>query len=135
MPAPQLFPLNFRRKIGRFLLVLLVLTSSLAWVPLAAQAAPKTETSAAPLVDAWISGNRLNIEAHELPRNQVFVLRARRASEERWTKLTRLQSNRWGEVNKSLRLPHELTKASRLQVCLKDKKSGEAYCARAWVLE
>ena len=135
MPAPRLFPLNFRTMIGRFLLVLLVLTSSLAWVPLAVQAAPKTDTSAAPFVDAWISGNQLNIKAHELPRNTVFVLRARRPSEERWTKLTRVQSNGWGDVNKSLRLPRQLTKASRLQVCLKDKKSGEAYCARAWVLE
>jgi len=120
---------------GRIVLILAVLTSSLAWIPSTAQAAPQTETSAAPVIDAWIIGNRLYVEASNLPGKHVFNLRARRDSEEKWTKLSRVKSNRLGDLNKSLRLPNKLTQASRLQVCLKDKKAGQQYCARAWKVE
>ena len=135
MHAPRLFPLSSLMKVGRILLILAVFTSSLAWLPPAAQAAPQTETSEKPKVDAWIVGDRLYVRAWDLPPNHAFTLRARRGSEEKWTKLTRVQANRWGVMNKNLRLPKKLAKAELLQVCLKDKKAGRQYCARAWKLE
>jgi len=136
MPNVRLFPLNSPMMMfARILLVLAVLMSSLVWLTLTAQAAPQTETSDTPRVEAWMIGNRLYVESNDLPRNQVFTLRARRASEERWTKLTRVQANRWGVLNKSVRLSGTLAKANRLQVCLKDKRASRQYCTWAWQLE
>jgi hypothetical protein len=135
MHASHLFPLNFLMKVGRILLLLAVLTSSLAWLPPAAQAAPQTEVNAAAHMDAWIIGNRLYIDAWDLPRNQAFTVRARRYSDDKWTKLTRVQSNRLGDLYKSVRLPGALSRADRIQVCLKNKKGKQQYCARAWKLE
>ena len=131
MSAPRLFPPNFLALIGRILLVLVVLISSLAWLPPAVRAAPQTETSAAPRVEAWIVGNRLYVEAIRLPRDHVFNLRARRGSASSWTKLSSVRSNRWGEMNKSVRLPSYLSRAFRLQVCLKDRKTDRLLCTRA----
>jgi hypothetical protein len=136
MPSKLLSPFKVSTMMaGRILMVLLVLTSSLAWLPMAAQAAPKTAPSASPKLDTWIIGDRLYVEAWDLQRYNALVLRVRRGSEEKWTKLTSLQANRWGELNKSVRLPSKMRKVDNLQVCLKDKKAGQQYCARAWKLE
>ena len=131
MFAPRLFPPNFLSRIGRMLLVLAVLTSSLAWMPSTAQAAPQAEASAKPNIDGWIVGPRLYVEASGLPRSHSFNLRARRSSNNDWTKLTRVQSNRRGELVISVRLPSQLARADRLQVCLKDKKTDRVYCVKA----
>ena len=126
----RLFPLN-RRIAGHILLVLVVLVTSLVWLPPVAQAAPLEETSAKPNLEAWIVGSHLYIEASKLPRNHTFNLRARRNSYDSWTKLTRAQSNRNGILEKSARLPSYLARAERLHVCLKDTKNGRVYCTRA----
>ena len=131
MSAPRLFPPNFLSLIGRILLTLVVLAGSLAWMPSSTQAAPQTETSATPKVEAWIIGSRLYVEASRLPSDHVFNLRARRGSASSWTKLTRVRSTRFGEMNKSVRLPSYLMRFSRLQVCLKDRKTDRVYCTRA----
>ena len=131
MSAPRLFPPNFLSLIGRILLILVVLTSSLAWISSTTQAATQTETSVAPRVEAWIIGTRLYVEAIRLPRNHFFNLRARDSSNNDWTKLTRVKSNRRGELVKNVRLPGFLARADRLQVCLKDRKTDRLYCTRA----
>lgn len=139
MSLSRLFPLNCRitgrRITGHILLVLVVLVSSLAWLPPVAQAAPQAasheETSAKPILEAWIVGSNVYIEASKLPRNHTFNLRARRNSYDSWTKLTRAQSNRNGILVKSARLPSYLARAERLHVCLKDTKNGRVYCTRA----
>jgi hypothetical protein len=118
-------------KIGRIVLVLAVVASSLAWIPSTTQAASEAETSAAPKVEAWIVGARLYVEANRLPRNHVFNLRARRGSASSWTRLGSGRSTRWGEMNKSVRLPSYLMRGFRLQVCLKDRSTDQLYCTRA----
>ena len=131
MSAPRLFPINFIMMTSRILLVLVVLTSSLAWMPSTAQAAPQTETSATPKVVAWIAGARLYVEARGLPRSHNFSLRARRTSDNDWIKLARVKSNRHGELVKNARLPSYLTRYDHLQVCLKDLRTDRSYCARS----
>jgi hypothetical protein len=132
MSLARLYPHSIPTTLARIVLALAVLTSSLAWMPSAVQAAPQTESSNAPVVDAWISGPRLYVEATGFQRRQTFVLRARHDSGDKWIKLTTVKSNRLGIMNKSARLPRELSRADRLQVCLKDKKTRQQYCVRAW---
>ena len=135
MSPPRLFSSNFPILLGRIFLALAVMVSSLAWMPsaaqAAAQAAPQTETSANPKVQAWILGSRLYVDASRLPGDRVFNLRARRGSSGSWTKLTSVKSNRLGQITKSVWLPNSLTRSFRLQVCLKDKKTDRLFCTRA----
>jgi hypothetical protein len=136
MPAQLKFRFNFRTIAVRVLLIAAVLlTGSLAWLSPAAHAAPQHAPNASPKMDTWIIGDRLYVEAWDLQRYQALNLRVRRGSEEKWTKLTELQTNRWGELNKNVRLPNKMTKVDNLQVCLKDKKTGQQYCSKAWKLE
>lgn len=130
MSLMRLFPLD-RRVAGRILLAIVVLASSLAWLPLAAQAAPQEETTATPRLEAWIIGTRVYVEATKLPSNHAFNLRARRHTYDSWTKLVNVRANRQGVLAKSVRLPSYLARADRLNVCLKDKANGRLYCTRA----
>jgi hypothetical protein len=122
---------------GRFILALLVLVSSLAWLPPAAQAAPLAETSAAKAVsaavelNARIDGQRLYLAASGLPRNHIFTVRARWHSYDSWVRIARVASNRNGALQKNIRLPSYLARAYRLNVCLKDVVTGRTYCTRA----
>lgn len=133
MSRLRLFPLN-RGLLGRLLLILTALTllaGGLAWLPSTAQAAPQTETSAAVVLRAWIVNRRLYVEASGLPRDHVFSLRARRNAQSDWTRLARVRANRYGELDKEVRLPSYLARAERLQVCLKDMDTDRLYCTRA----
>jgi hypothetical protein len=122
---------------GRFILALLVLVSSLAWLPPTVQAAPLAETSAAKAVsaavelNARIDGQRLYLAASGLPRNHIFTVRARWHSYDSWVRIARVASNRNGALQKNIRLPSYLARAYRLNVCLKDVATGRAYCTRA----
>jgi hypothetical protein len=122
---------------GRFILALLVLVSSLAWLPPTVQAAPLAETSAAKAVsaavelNARIDGQRLYLAASGLPRNHIFTVRARWHSYDSWVRIARVASNRNGALQKNIRLPSYLARAYRLNVCLKDVVTGRTYCTRA----
>ena len=116
---------------GRFLLALLVLVSSLAWLPPAVQAAPQADTRPGVRLSAWMDGSQLYITALGLRRNHIYILRARRTSIDSYVRLTRVKSTRQGVVHKVVRLPSYLARADRLNVCLKDIATGRTYCTRA----
>jgi hypothetical protein len=116
---------------GRFILALLVLVSSLAWLPPAAQAAPLAETSAKVELNARIDGQRLYLAPSGLPRNHIFTVRARWHSYDSWVRIGRVAANRNGALHKDIRLPGYLARAYRLNVCLKDVVTGRTYCTRA----
>lgn len=116
---------------GRIILALAVLLSSLAWLPPAAQVAPSAEAGAAVQLRAHLDGQRLFIAASGLPRNHIFTVRARWHSYDSWVRLGRVTADRYGDLQKSIRLPSYLARANRLSVCLKDVTTGRTYCTRA----
>jgi hypothetical protein len=119
------------RVAGHIILALVVLATSLAWLPPTVQAAPAAETSAAVVLNAHIFGQRLYIKASGLPHNHVFAVRVRRPSDDDWARLARVKSNNKGALEKAIRLPRYLARAPRLNVCLKDMANGRLYCTRA----
>lgn len=115
---------------GQLLLVLAVLLGSLAWQPVAVQAAPRQETAARVKLNAWIVGATLYIDAQGLPGKQYFIVRVKSYSDSDWVRLGRIKSTRQGDAVAGLRLPNYLRRYDRLQVCLKSASSSKIYCTR-----
>lgn len=130
MSASRILP--FRLKVAaQFLLALVLLVGSVAWLPPAAQAAPQQETAARVILHAWITGTRLHIDAEGLPGRQTFIVRVRSYTNSDWVRLGRVKSSRPGDVINNFKLPNYLQRFYRLQVCLKSVSTNRTYCTRA----
>jgi hypothetical protein len=135
MSASRILPFSPQAG-GRILLALVVLVSSLAWLPASVQAAPPAESfvaasSTSPRLSAWVDGTRLYIQASGLPRGHIYAVRVRRSISSSWVKLGTVQANRQGALSKSMRLPSYLRFTNRLNVCLKDVSTWRLICTRA----
>jgi hypothetical protein len=130
MSPPRFLPTSLRIA-GQLLLALTLLLGSIAWQPAAVQAAPQQEAKARVSLHAWISGNRLHIDAEGMPSRQTFIVRVRSYTNSDWVRLGSVKSNRQGDVMQSFKLPNYLRRFYRLQVCLKSVSTTRTYCTRA----
>jgi len=119
------------QKTIQFILIVVLLATSFAFLPQPAvaadQSAPSNGNGGAGTLTAQLNGRKVTISGAGFNKNREFIVNAK-SGKGNTTKLGSVKSNNKGVFKTTFTLPTQFKMVKSLTVCVKDRQNGKRTC-------